>query len=72
MTFRQPGKRSNTHSTRHAYTHKHVALFGCGWGLSGFCPGPAVVSFAGLMPGSLVILPSIFAGMLLKDYVFGV
>jgi uncharacterized membrane protein YedE/YeeE len=44
-----------------------AALFGCGWGLAGFCPGPAVVSFAGLIPGALVIVPSMLAGMLLKD-----
>ncbi len=27
-----------------------AALFGCGWGLSGICPGPAIASFFGNGP----------------------
>ncbi len=33
-----------------------AALFGIGWGLSGYCPGPAVVSVASLTQENLVFL----------------
>jgi hypothetical protein len=40
-----------------------AALFGVGWGLSGFCPGPAVASLAfGLVP-ALVFVLAMIAGM---------
>lgn len=41
------------------------ALFGIGWGLSGFCPGPALasVSFGGL--GGITFVISMIAGMVL-------
>lgn len=39
-----------------------AALFGLGWGLAGYCPGPAVVS-AGLLQGAgLLFLPAMLAG----------
>jgi uncharacterized membrane protein YedE/YeeE len=31
-----------------------AAIFGVGWGLSGFCPGPAFADL-GLMPGSVIV-----------------
>jgi uncharacterized membrane protein YedE/YeeE len=42
-----------------------AALFGAGWGLGGFCPGPAVVSLGGGVEAALVLVPSMLAGMLL-------
>ena len=46
-------------------------LFGIGWGLAGFCPGPAVVAAAGGYAPALWFLPAMLAGMLLHDLVAG-
>jgi uncharacterized protein len=42
-----------------------AALFGIGWGLTGFCPGPAIASLVfGLWP-SVLFVAAMAAGMLL-------
>lgn len=42
-----------------------AALFGIGWGLSGFCPGPAITSLAsGKMP-VVIFVAAMIAGMYL-------
>ena len=43
-----------------------AGLFGVGWGLGGFCPGPALTSLGALMPEALVFTLSMVAGMALK------
>ncbi len=46
-----------------------AVLFGVGWGLGGFCPGPGVVSAAtGAIP-SLVFVGAMVAGMLVHRVV---
>ncbi len=40
-----------------------AALFGIGWGLSGFCPGPAITSLPLLAKGTLVFVPAMLAGL---------
>jgi len=38
------------------------ALFGLGWGLAGYCPGPAIASLAFLPYASLIFIPAMAAG----------
>lgn len=40
-------------------------IFGAGWGLAGFCPGPAVVALGSGMPQALLFVVAMLAGMLL-------
>lgn len=40
-------------------------LFGMGWGLAGFCPGPALVSMAAGQDKALVFVLAMLAGMAL-------
>jgi hypothetical protein len=42
------------------------ALFGIGWGLGGYCPGPAVASLTQPGPGLLGFLAAMGAGLLLS------
>jgi uncharacterized membrane protein YedE/YeeE len=39
-------------------------MFGAGWGLAGFCPGPALVSMADGQPKALVFVLAMLVGML--------
>ncbi|MFK7859516.1 MAG: DUF6691 family protein [Granulosicoccus sp.] len=38
-------------------------LFGFGWGVSGYCPGPLWTSLAGLAPGTFVFAAFMLVGM---------
>lgn len=39
------------------------AIFGFGWGLGGYCPGPAVTSLPWLATGTLTFIPAMLVGM---------
>lgn len=44
-------------------------LFGIGWGVSGYCPGPAIVALASGALGPLVFVIAMAAGMVLNEAV---
>jgi uncharacterized protein len=47
-----------------------AALFGVGWGLSGFCPGPAVVALTTGLTPVFAFVAAMVAGMVLYAWVF--
>jgi uncharacterized protein len=47
------------------------ALFGVGWGLVGFCPGPAVAAVVTGLPAVLGFVASMLAGMALHAWLPG-
>ena len=44
-------------------------LFGIGWGLSGFCPGPAITSLPLMAKGTLIFVPAMLAGVCVARFV---
>lgn len=46
-----------------------AACFGIGWGLAGFCPGPAIASLATAAPPVLIFVVAMLAGMALSNFV---
>ena len=40
-----------------------AAIFGIGWGIGGFCPGPALTALPLLAPGTLVFVPAMLIGL---------
>jgi len=47
------------------------AIFGVGWGLGGFCPGPALANLGALRIEALLFVPAMATGMLLAQRFFG-
>ncbi len=47
------------------------ALFGVGWGLVGFCPGPAVAAVVTGLPAVLGFMAAMLAGMALHAWISG-
>jgi len=45
-------------------------LFGIGWGLAGFCPGPALVAASSGFGAALVFVLAMGAGMMLHGHLF--
>lgn len=47
-----------------------AAMFGVGWGISGYCPGPAIVSLASWGADPLIFFAALVAGMLARSFLF--
>lgn len=45
-----------------------AALFGVGWGLSGYCPGPAIVGVGLGEPGTLAFVAAMLLGLWLARF----
>jgi uncharacterized membrane protein YedE/YeeE len=43
------------------------AMFGIGWGIAGFCPGPALVGLGMGLPKALIFVAAMLAGMALFE-----
>jgi uncharacterized membrane protein YedE/YeeE len=43
-------------------------LFGIGWGIAGFCPGPAIVALASGWGDAAIFVAAMLAGMALHDH----
>lgn len=48
-----------------------AAIFGVGWGLGGFCPGPALANLGALRAEALLFVLTMVIGMFLAQRFFG-
>jgi len=48
-----------------------AALFGIGWGLAGYCPGPALVALAAGVDSAMVFVVAMIVGMVLHRLTAG-
>jgi len=48
-----------------------AAIFGLGWGLIGFCPGPAIVALGARVPGATFFCVSALMGMAVYELLRG-
>ena len=46
-----------------------AAIFGIGWGLYGYCPGPAIASLSTLSQPGFLFVPSMLVGMFVANWV---
>jgi uncharacterized membrane protein YedE/YeeE len=44
-----------------------AAMFGAGWGLGGFCPGPAITALASGAPSVMIFVAAMAAGMYVES-----
>jgi uncharacterized membrane protein YedE/YeeE len=45
-----------------------AAVFGIGWGMADFCPGPAIAALVSLQPKVWIFVLSLAAGMVLTNH----
>ncbi|MYN27872.1 DUF6691 family protein [Duganella levis] len=46
-----------------------AVMFGIGWGIAGFCPGPALVGLGMGLPKALIFVAAMLAGMALYELI---
>ena len=46
-------------------------LFGIGWGLGGFCPGPAIANLGAFRWEAVLFVPAMAVGMIAAQRIFG-
>ncbi len=46
-----------------------AAIFGLGWGISGMCPGPAILNLFNYIPHTLCFMTSLIIGQLTANTV---
>jgi uncharacterized protein len=72
--FRRSVIRSCLPSTKSSPIDKRLiigaAIFGVGWGLGGFCPGPALSNLGALRAEALVFVPMMAIGMMIAQRFF--
>jgi uncharacterized membrane protein YedE/YeeE len=64
------GERFDVPSSRHCLEPKLLigsTLFGVGWGISGYCPGPALAQLAAPNAETWVFLPALIVGSLIAN-----
>jgi len=47
-----------------------ASIFGVGWGLAGFCPGPAIVGVGLGLPKAVIFVSAMLVGMFLAKRIF--
>lgn len=45
-----------------------AAIFGIGWGIGGYCPGPALTSLGGVRSDAVIFVAAMAIGMLACDF----
>lgn len=45
------------------------AIFGIGWGMSGYCPGPAIAGLGLFNPDALIIIVAIYSGFYTQRWI---
>jgi uncharacterized membrane protein YedE/YeeE len=65
--FLAPGFSMPTKTTIDPSLLSGAAVFGIGWGLYGYCPGPALSSLVYLQPNSAVFVVAMLSGMFLAS-----
>lgn len=56
-----------THQAIDAPLLTGATLFGIGWGIGGFCPGPAWTALPLMAPGTLIFIPAMLCGLIIGN-----